>query len=82
MTGWADGAMQMSRVTIGALKDFGYDVNLSKADPFTLPGSLLGSGLRASVEIVEQTVRPIGVVGARGQDHALHRTRRTLVCRD
>ena len=41
MTGWADGALQLSRVTIGALKDFGYDVDLSKADPFSLSSGLV-----------------------------------------
>ena len=67
MTGWADGAMPMSRVTIAALKDFGYDVDLNKADPFTLSASIVGAGLRASRMIVERTSAPIGVVGAGGQ---------------
>jgi hypothetical protein len=67
MTGWADGAMQMSRVTIAALKDFGYDVDLNQADPFTLSASLVGAGLRASVMIVEQNIAPIGIVGPGGK---------------
>lgn len=67
MTGWADGSMPMSRVTIGVLKDFGYDVDLNKADPFTLSSSLVGAGLRASQLIVEQTIAPIGVVGPDGK---------------
>ena len=68
MTGWADGAMQMSRVTIAALKDFGYDVDLTKADPFTLTASLLGAGLRAApVAIVEHNTAPIGIVGPGGR---------------
>jgi len=67
MTGWADGALPMSRVTIAALKDFGYDVDLTKADPFTLAASLIGAGLRASVEIVEVNPVPIGVVGPGGK---------------
>ncbi len=68
MTGWADGAMQMSRVTIAALKDFGYDVDLTKADPFTLTASLLGAGLRAApVAIVEHNTVPIGVIGPGGR---------------
>ena len=66
MTGWADGSLPMSRVTIGALKDFGYDVDLNRADPYTLPGSLIGAGLRAGMEIVEQNAGPIGVVGPGG----------------
>lgn len=67
MTGWADGAMQLSRVTIGALKDFGYDVDLSKADPYTLPipGSL--ASLRVSQQLGELTTAPIGVVGTDGR---------------
>jgi hypothetical protein len=35
MTGWASGAMQMSRVTIGSLADIGYVVNMNAADAFT-----------------------------------------------
>lgn len=35
MTGWASGAMQLSRITVGALHDMGYVVDYSKADPFT-----------------------------------------------
>ena len=66
MTGWADGAMQLSRVTIGALKDFGYDVDLNKADSFSLSSSLVAS-LRASQQLGEQTKTPIGVVGSGGQ---------------
>ncbi len=68
MTGWADGAMQMSRVTIAALKDFGYDVDLSKADPFSLTTSLLAPALRAApVAIVERNKAPIGVLGPNGR---------------
>ncbi len=35
MTGWASGAMQMSRVTIASLADIGYVVNMNAADAFT-----------------------------------------------
>ncbi len=67
MTGWADGAMAMSRVTVGALKDFGYDVDLSRADAYTLPSSL-GASLRSPAQaIAEQTKAPIGVVGGDGR---------------
>jgi Leishmanolysin len=66
MTGWADGAMQLSRVTIGALKDFGYDVDLNKADSFSLSASLVAA-LRASQQLGEQTTMPIGVVGTDGR---------------
>lgn len=34
MTGWASGAMQLSKITVGALHDMGYVVDYSKADPF------------------------------------------------
>jgi hypothetical protein len=67
MTGWANGSMAMSRVTIGALKDFGYDVDLLRADPFTLSRSPSSSLLRAADQIVERTTRPIGVVGPDGR---------------
>lgn len=66
MTGWADGALALSRVTLGVLKDFGYDVDLTKATPFTLSGSLIGAGLRSSQRIVETTSMPIGIVGPTG----------------
>lgn len=67
MTGWADGAMQMSRATVGALKDFGYDVDLNRADPYTLPASLVGAALLSGRALGEQTIAPIGVVGKNGQ---------------
>lgn len=67
MTGWADGTMPLSRVTIGALKDLGYDVDLSKADPYTLPSLLTANALLASQLIVERTTAPIGVVGLDGR---------------
>ncbi|HEY4320461.1 MAG TPA: leishmanolysin-related zinc metalloendopeptidase [Gemmatimonadales bacterium] len=68
MTGWADGSMAMSRVTIGALRDFGYDVDLNKADPYTLPSSLqAGESLRASIEIVERNRAPGWVVDPTGR---------------
>lgn len=66
MTGWADGNLAMSRVTLGALKDFGYDVDLTKADPFVLPSALAGAGLRAGQVIGEQVRKPLGVVGPGG----------------
>ena len=67
MTGWADGAMQMSRATIGALKDFGYDVDLNKADQYVLPVAGIRSNLVATQLIVEQNTAPIGVVGSDGK---------------
>jgi hypothetical protein len=40
MTGFLNSGVPnpISRMTIGALKDFGYGVNLAAADPYTLPG--------------------------------------------
>ncbi|MGH7523083.1 MAG: leishmanolysin-related zinc metalloendopeptidase [Gemmatimonadales bacterium] len=67
MTGWADGAMQMSRATVGALKDFGYDVDVSRADPYTVPPPVVGGGLVSSQVIGERTIAPIGVVGPDGK---------------
>ena len=67
MTGWADGSLPMSRVTIGALKDFGYDVDLNRADPFTLSISPARASLRAPQRIVEQTLTPIGTVDPNGR---------------
>jgi hypothetical protein len=68
MTGWADGAMPMSRATVGALRDFGYDVDVSRADPFTLPAGLQGSSLRApGQQIGETTIPPLGMIGTDGR---------------
>ena len=36
MTGWCDGAMSISRVTIGALEDLGYRVSYAQADFFAI----------------------------------------------
>ncbi len=38
MTGFADGGMPISRMTVGALKDLGYVVNYRAADPFPFDG--------------------------------------------
>ena len=67
MTGWADGLLSMSRATVGALKDFGYDVDLNRADPFSLFASLRGASLRAAQLIVERSIAPIGVLGPDGK---------------
>jgi hypothetical protein len=67
MTGWADGSMALSRATVGALRDFGYDVDLSRADPFTLPPALQGAALLSGLQqIREQTKNPIATVGSDG----------------
>ena len=67
MTGWADGDMALSRMTIGALKDFGYDVDLSKADPYSLSSPVTLRSMLLSQPLGERTVRPIGVVGTDGR---------------
>ncbi len=66
MTGWAGGAMAMSRVTVGALFDMGYDVDIARADSYSLPGVM--TGIREQgVEIIDQVRKPIGQVDAGGR---------------
>jgi hypothetical protein len=48
MTGYSDNDERMSRITIGALADRGYGVDLDQADPYELPGGGFGAGLRAA----------------------------------
>lgn len=62
MTGWANGHMAMSRVTIGALKDFGYDVDLGKADPYTLGAALRADQIVPEQQLGETLRHPIGIV--------------------
>lgn len=42
MTGFANGSLAMSRMTIASLKDIGYQVDLSQADPYVLGAALQG----------------------------------------
>ena len=52
MTGWAESvgvATPISKVTIGALDDIGYEVNYDTADPWTGPGT--GTGPSAAMRI-------------------------------
>ncbi|UVO51893.1 pre-peptidase C-terminal domain-containing protein [Sphingomonas sp. SUN019] len=42
MTGFANGSLAMSRMTIASLKDVGYQVDLSQADPYVLGAALQG----------------------------------------
>jgi hypothetical protein len=67
MTGWADGSMAMSRASVGALKDFGYDVDVNRADPFTISASLRAGVPVPAQQIGEQTVAPIGVIDRNGK---------------
>lgn len=48
MTGYSDGDERMSRITIGALVDRGYGVDLDQADAYDLPGAGSGANLRAA----------------------------------
>ncbi len=41
------GASPLSRLSIASLGDLGYQVDLSQADPYTLPSALIGPALRA-----------------------------------
>lgn len=50
MTGYATGSMPLSRMTIGALADLGYQVNYAAADPYVL-GASLYSGSFLSVRV-------------------------------
>jgi hypothetical protein len=66
MTGWIEGsaAMPLSRMSIAALADLGYRVDLSTADAFTLP-ALLRAAPGAAPTALPGTVemlRPIGTI--------------------
>ncbi|WP_245618181.1 leishmanolysin [Deinococcus misasensis] len=53
MTGFStSNPMPLSKLTLGALQDLGYEVNLQAADPYTLPQSEV-SGQRAGFELLE-----------------------------
>lgn len=47
MTGYSDGDERLSRVTIGALADRAYGVDLAAADEYHLPGTWPGAALRS-----------------------------------
>jgi hypothetical protein len=66
MTGWAGGAMALSSVTVGALADMGYDVDITRADPYTLPTGLSGV-MERGVEIDDRPIVPIGRVDRTGK---------------
>ncbi len=71
MTGWAGGAMQMSAVTLNALADMGFDVDVSKADAYSLPaligsGGMTGTG-QGGVLLGEAVMEPIGSVDRWGK---------------
>ena len=66
MTGYIDDNMPISRVTVGSLEDIGYEVDYSKADPFsTFLKSMRSAGesdATERVEIQEEILTPIGTV--------------------
>jgi hypothetical protein len=47
MTGFVNPVMQLSRVTVGAMADFGYVVNYAAADVFTPPPAAIQAAARA-----------------------------------
>lgn len=51
MTGWASGAMELSKVTVGALHDLGYQVDYAKADAYAAP--LLAQLAADALELIE-----------------------------
>lgn len=62
MTGYAENSppMPLSAVTIGALDDYGYTVNYSAADPFTLSSLQVSSSPLASAEPLPLAVTSAG----------------------
>ena len=62
MTGFASaGHMPLSRLTLGALADLGYRVNLDLADPYTLPTTPSTGPQSAGLELRERLITPDGV---------------------
>lgn len=63
MTGYLDTSSPISGITIGGLKDLGFTVDETKADPFTMPPTgFLPSMANAAIRRAdwEQVVRPVG----------------------
>lgn len=62
MTGFASaGHMPLSRLTLGALADLGYRVNLALADPYTLPTTPSTGPQSAGLELRERLITPDGL---------------------
>lgn len=79
MTGYIALTMALSRVTIGALDDVGYQVNYDAADPYTLPPAeplRAPGGLprAAAAGIVEEVLPPLGWVTPDGVREAFERS--------
>jgi aspartate 1-decarboxylase len=62
MTGYANGSLPMSRMTIASMEDLGYVVNLSAADPYSLPSSLVA--LKAANDDFSLTSSLVGLKAA------------------
>lgn len=60
MTGWASGGMELSKVTVGALHDLGYQVDYGGADAFTPAG--LGPATADAIELVEIFLPELGTL--------------------
>lgn len=75
MTGFIDGGtLPISAITVGALRDLGFDVNESGADSYTIPGGQLRVGNSvgpASHPGWERVVRPMGVLDSHGRIRSL-----------
>lgn len=57
MTGWINGGSNpLSRLSLASMADIGYQVDLSQADAYTLPSSLLGPALRAAPQAPDDDV--------------------------
>ena len=62
MTGYLDPAPPISAITVGGLKDLGFTVDDSKADPYTVPPTGFLPSMSAAVRRTdwEHVVRPVG----------------------
>jgi len=61
MTGYAEPAgvpMPMSRMTVGCLQDLGYTVDITKADPYTLPSSSQSAFININQKVRCNCARP------------------------
>ncbi len=68
MTGFLNGGVSnpLSAITIGAMKDMGYVVDLTQGDTYTVSGSLRAGPSRGGVELRETLFEPRFVLDASG----------------
>lgn len=66
MTGYLDSHSRLSRITVAALSDMGYRVNLEAADSYVLPeaGTLRPQG--AGIQVSERLIQVGGIMGDDG----------------